>query len=107
MTAILDIENLVVIILNLNEPDENEYGYREELNDWSDQKLVDSINREVGKPFWGRGRGDYLAHLYLEFISRDLDCTSFIHDYFMSIAKPLKLVGKRVVFKSTTRVELN
>jgi len=107
MTAILDIENLVIIILNLNKPDENEYGYREVMKGWSDQELVDRINREVGKPFWVRQRGDYLAHIYLEFISRDLDCTSFIHDYFMSIAKPLKLVGRKVVFEIVAGFELN
>jgi hypothetical protein len=96
MNAILDIAKLVVVVLNVDGPDENAYGYREKLQDCSNQDLVDMINREVGKPFWVRERGDYLAHLYLEFISRDLDCSSFIRDNFMSIAKPLRLLGKKV-----------
>lgn len=96
MKAILDIAQLVVIVLDADGPDENEYGYVEKLNGWSNQELVDRINSEVGKPFWVRSRADYLAHLYLEFISRDLDCSSFIWNNCMSIAKPLRLVGKKI-----------
>lgn len=97
MTAILDIEHLVVILVNLDQTDENRYGNRELLKSCTNAELVDRINREVGIPHWGSSRADYLAHLYMEFCTRDLDCTSFIRENFMRISRPLKLEGKKVV----------
>jgi hypothetical protein len=97
MTVILDRGKLVVHIFGLDEPDENRYGYTEELKACSDAELVESINKEVGIPHWGYGRGDYLGHLYIEFRSRDLDCSSFIKDNTMCIAKPFRLEGKKIL----------
>ena len=105
MTAIMDIEKLVVILLNLDQPDENRYGYKEELKSCTKAELVDRINKEVGIPHWGGSRADYLAHLYVEFLSRDLDCSNFFSSLIvnnvmyntMCIAKRLRLEGNKVV----------
>ncbi len=97
MTSILDIGNLVVIVLNMDAPDENRYGYADVLRSCTNSELVERINREVGIPHWVSSRADYLAHLYVEFLTRDLDCSSFIQDDTMSIAKRLRLVGNEVV----------
>jgi hypothetical protein len=96
MTSILDIGNLVVIVLNIGAPDENRYGYAEALKSCSNDELVERINREVGVPHWVTSRADYLAHLYVEVLTRDLDCSSFIQGNTMSIAKRLRLVGRTI-----------
>jgi hypothetical protein len=62
----------------------------------SDQELIDAFNREVGNPGWTSGRATYLGALQKEFQSRNLDYSEIGNKRWLSFARKIKLIGKKI-----------
>lgn len=56
-------------------------------------ELIAAFNREVGNPGWVRARAIYLTGLRRALLATGLDCSSFIRDDGMSLAKKIEQVG--------------
>jgi hypothetical protein len=70
--------------------------YMRGFNKCSDERIIECLNEEVGKGGWGTARASYLGALHEQLNIRNFDYSEIGDKGRMSIAKKLKLVGKKI-----------
>ena len=71
--------------------------FQERFKNMSDENLIDSFNREVGNRGWTGSRATYLSALHEEFDNREYDYSVIGSKSEFSLAKKIKLVGKKIM----------
>jgi hypothetical protein len=69
---------------------------KERFEKMSDEELINAFNSEVGNQGWTSTRGNYLAALLQEFQDRGYDFSEIGNDEYLSLARKVKLVGKKI-----------
>ena len=70
--------------------------YMRGFNKCSDERIIECINEEVGKGGWGTARASYLGALHEQLNIRNFDYSEIGDKGRMSIAKKVKLEGKKI-----------
>ena len=70
--------------------------YTERFNTYSDEKIVEILNSEVGKGGWGTARASYLSALHKQLDKRNLDYSEIGDDRSLSFKRKVRLEGKKI-----------
>ena len=70
--------------------------YTERMNRYSDEKIVEILNREVGNGGWGTARASYLGALHKQLDKRDLDYSEIGDKGSLSFKRKVRLEGKKI-----------
>ena len=71
--------------------------YRQRLENYSIDELVESYNREQPIQTWVSARGRYLIALREAFLNTGFDCSSFISETGMSLDFQVKIDGDKII----------
>ena len=80
----------------LDGPLEDTYGFARRFREMTNDQLDEAFNKQVGNTGYVSARGNYLIHLRDEFLSRSLNCTSFIQGNEMILDYLIEIVGNTV-----------
>ena len=72
-------------------------AYAKEMDRYSDEKLIEIFNTEVGSIAWGTARSSYLASIIDQFRKRTFDCSSISNADSTSWEYKIKLVNNRIL----------
>ncbi|MFA5168262.1 MAG: hypothetical protein WC530_07015 [Candidatus Omnitrophota bacterium] len=75
----------------------DDYGFREKLKHYDAQQLIARFNQEVGNPGWAGARSHFLEALKSAFLATGLDCSDFIDQTGMSLKRPIRRDGDRII----------
>ena len=67
--------------------------YMEQLNNYSDEEIIEVFNREVGNGGWGTARASFLGALHEQLNIRKFDYSEIGDKGSCSLANKVKLVG--------------
>ena len=70
--------------------------YTERMNPYSDEKIVEILNSEVGKGGWGTARASYLGALHKQLDKRKLDYSEIGDKESLSFKRKVRLEGKKI-----------
>lgn len=70
--------------------------YTERFNAYSDEKIVEILNSEVGKGGWGTARASYLGALHKQLDERSLDYSELGDKGSLSFKRKVRLEGKKI-----------
>jgi hypothetical protein len=70
--------------------------YTERMNRYSDEKIVEILNSEVGKGGWGTARASYLGALHKQLDIRKLDYSEIGGKESLSFKRKVRLEGKKI-----------
>jgi len=71
--------------------------FKDGFKKMNDGQLIDVFNKEVGNTGWVSARGSYLFALHTEFEDRGYNYSAIGNKKYLSLAKRVKLVGKKIV----------
>lgn len=74
----------------------DKYGFRERFRTCSVDELIAAFNGDVGNPGWVTARMVYLVALRDALLATGLDCSSFISDDGMSMARQVERRGNAI-----------
>jgi hypothetical protein len=90
------LEGPGIVLVPGIEPDALFLEYKARFEKMTGKELIDAFNREVGNRGWTSSRGSYLAALFNEFKERGYDFYEIGDDEYLSLARKVKLVGKKI-----------
>lgn len=70
--------------------------YMEQLNNYSDEEIIEVFNREVGNGGWGTARASYLGALHEQLNIRKFDYSQIGDKGSYSLKRKVKLIGKTI-----------
>ena len=70
--------------------------YNERMNRYSDEKIVQILNSEVGKGGWGTARASFLGALHKQLDKRKLDYSEIGDKRSLSFKRKVWLEGKKI-----------
>jgi len=71
--------------------------YKQRIEKYSDEELIEAFNSQVGNQGSGSAKVDFLSAIHDEFKERGYDYSAVGNEEELSFAKKVKLVGKAVV----------
>ena len=71
--------------------------FKQRMENYSDEELVEAFNGQVGNPGSGSAKVDFLSAIHDEFKERGYDYSAIGNEEALSFARKVKLVGKTIV----------